>query len=187
MAVLQECPICNNKQSLKRKKCSCGADLDKFKRSGRIKYHIQYRLPGGKQRKELVGYSIEDAKAADGKRKVQKKEGRIFDMLPQEKPTFKELAAWYLGLPKIKKLASYKVLCINVITSYSIHYTKLYEKKSRTAWVETRLQKISNGNVDAVLNDLKEENAKKTHQRLTRLIGYIERFKASVDYRNNFV
>jgi len=58
------------------------------------------------------------------------------------------------------------------------------KKKSRTAWVETRLQKISNGNVDAVLNDLKEENAKKTHQRLTRLIGYIERFKASVDYNH---
>ena len=30
------------------------------------------------------------------------------------------------------------------------------KKKSRTAWVETRLQKVSNGNVDAVLNDLKD-------------------------------
>ena len=125
MAILQECPICNNKQSLKRKKCSCGADLDKFKRSGKIKYHIQYRLPGGKQRKELVGYSIEDAKAADGKRKVQKKEGRIFDMLPQEKSTFKELSDWYLGLPKIKKLASYQVLCINLASFNAVFGHKL--------------------------------------------------------------
>jgi len=73
MAVLAECPICHRKQSNKNKKCKCGEDLDQAKRSKRVKYWIKYRLPGGKQRKEFVGKSIEDARAADGKRKRQKK------------------------------------------------------------------------------------------------------------------
>ena len=58
------------------------------------------------------------------------------------------------------------------------------KKKLRAAWVEHRLQKISNGDVDAVLEDLKGDNTKKPHQRLTRLIGYIERFKHSLDYHH---
>jgi hypothetical protein len=52
----------------------CGADLEKAKRSGKVKYWIAYRLPGGKQRLEkLTGEnagSIEYAIAADAKRKV---------------------------------------------------------------------------------------------------------------------
>lgn len=70
MAVLQECPVCNNKQSLKKIEGKCGVNWVSKKKQGKIKYWIQYRLPGGKQRKEFVGYSIEDAKTADGKRKT---------------------------------------------------------------------------------------------------------------------
>ena len=54
MAILQECPICKNKQSVKNKKCNCGADLDKIKNAGKARYWIQYRLPNGKQKKEFV-------------------------------------------------------------------------------------------------------------------------------------
>jgi integrase len=114
MAILQECPICKNKQSVKNKKCKCGANLDSKKKQGKTRYWIQYRLPGGNQRKEFVSYSIEDAKTADGKRKTQKKEGRIFDMLPEAKMTFNELTEWYLDQPKRKKLAYYAILKINL-------------------------------------------------------------------------
>jgi integrase len=64
-------------------------------------------LPDGKQRREFVGTSIEKARDADGKRRAQKRENRIFDMLPESKMTFDELAKWYLSLKSVKKLASY--------------------------------------------------------------------------------
>lgn len=114
MAILQECPICKNKLSVKKKQCKCGADLDKLKNSGKIRYWINYKLPNGKFRREFVSNSKEDAKAADGKRKVQKKEGRIFDMLPEAKTTFLELTEWYLEQPKLQKLAYYNILKINL-------------------------------------------------------------------------
>ncbi|MEN6438933.1 MAG: site-specific integrase, partial [Syntrophobacter sp.] len=81
----------------------------KFKKNGKVRYWIQFRIPGtNQQRKEFVGMSIEEAKAADGKRKVQKHENRIFDMLPEGKMNFSELAKWYLELAPVKKLASYR-------------------------------------------------------------------------------
>jgi len=46
-------------------------------------------LAGRKQRWEEVGYSIEGAKDAEGKRRDQKREGRIFDIKPEAKMTFK--------------------------------------------------------------------------------------------------
>ncbi len=106
MSVLAECPICRRKQSAKNKKCKCGEDLDRAKRGQRVKYWISFRLPGGKQRREPVSFSIEEARDADGKRRSQKREGRIFDMLPESKMTFNELAKWYLDLKSVKKLAS---------------------------------------------------------------------------------
>jgi integrase len=104
MAILAECPICKRRQAVKNKVCVCGENLDKAKRSGRLRYWVQYRLPGGRQRKELVGTSIEEARDAEGKRRGQKREGRIFDMLPESKMTFKELAEWYLELSAVSKL-----------------------------------------------------------------------------------
>lgn len=107
MAVLAECPICHKKQCLRNKKCKCGEDLERAKRSQRVKYWICYRLPGGKQRREAIGYSIEEARDAEGKRRGQKRENRIFDIRPETKMTFRELTEWYLGLEKVKTLPSY--------------------------------------------------------------------------------
>ena len=79
MAILAKCPICRRKQSIRNKKCKgCGEDLDQAKKSGRVEYWINYLLPNGKQRREPVGTSIEDARAADGKRKAQKKGKQYF-------------------------------------------------------------------------------------------------------------
>jgi integrase len=116
MAVLAECPICHNKQATKNKVCSCGEDLDAAKRSKKVRYWIMYRVPGGKQRKEYVGYSVQEARDADGKRKGQKREGRIWDMLPGVNTTFQELEDWYLGLRSVKKLVSYPQVKINITT-----------------------------------------------------------------------
>jgi integrase len=121
MAILAECPTCRNKQSLKNKRCKCGENLDKAKRSQRVKFWIQYRLPGGTQRKEYVGsfedlngYSIEDARIAAGKRKTQKRENRLLDIKPDSKMTFNELTEWYLNLEKVKALASYDTIKISL-------------------------------------------------------------------------
>ena len=109
--ILAECPICHKKQATRNKICGgksgCGENLVKAKRSKRVRYWIKYRLPGGKQRKEFVSYSIEEARDADGKRRSQKRENRIFDIVPEAKMTFSELAGWYLELEKVKALSSY--------------------------------------------------------------------------------
>jgi len=114
MAILAECPTCKLKQSVKNKVCKCGENLDKAKRSERVRYWVSFRLPGGKQRRELVGTSIEEARAAEGKRRGQKKEGRFFEMLPASKITFNELVKWYLGIEKVKSLASYDIIKISL-------------------------------------------------------------------------
>jgi integrase len=115
MSILAECQICKRKQSLKNKMCRCGENLDKAKRSKKVRYWINYRLPGGKQRREPVSFSIEEARAAEGKRRSQKRENRIFDMLPDSKTTFNELTDWYLDLTSVKGLVSFRSMkiCIN--------------------------------------------------------------------------
>ncbi|MEE9497030.1 MAG: site-specific integrase, partial [Desulfobacterales bacterium] len=82
---------------------------------------ITYRLSGGKQRTEYVGamegldgFSINDARDAQSKRRVQKRENRILDIKPDSKMTFRELSDWYLDLEKVKALASYEIIKINL-------------------------------------------------------------------------
>jgi integrase len=118
--ILAECPDCHKKQSVRNKQCIgkikgsilCEADLDRLKKQPKkVKYYISYRIPGGsgKQRMEFVGYKVTEARDADGKRKVQMRENRFeFDVLPESKMTFRELADWYVGLTSVKKLASYR-------------------------------------------------------------------------------
>jgi integrase len=114
MAVLGECPFCHRKQAVKNRVCPCGEDLVQLKRSKKIRYWISYRLPGGKQRREAVGYSIEEARDAEGKRRGQKRENRIFDIKPEAKMTFSELTEWFLELEKVKTLNYYPTLKINL-------------------------------------------------------------------------
>jgi integrase len=95
--------------------------LDDAKKAKKVRYHITYRMPDGKQRWESVGafegldpFSVTDAENALAKRKVQKKEKRIFDMLPESNQRFSELTEWYLGLEKVKALAYHNILKINL-------------------------------------------------------------------------
>jgi len=110
MSIFAQCPICRKKQSVKNKLCTCGENLDRAKKSNRVQYWIDFYLPGGKRKREPVGYSLDDAKAAEGKKRGLKKENRLFDILPESKMTFSELATWYFKLEKVKALASYSIL-----------------------------------------------------------------------------
>ena len=120
MSILAQCPICRQKQSIKNKVCKCGENLDKAKRSRRIKYWVNFRLPNGKQRREPVKgeginpYSIEDARKYDAKRKIQKAENRILDIKQDSTMTFDELTEWYLGLEKVKALSSYWLIKLSL-------------------------------------------------------------------------
>lgn len=114
MAVLAECPRCRKKQSVKNKLCSCGEDLDKAKRSKRIKYWIDCRLRDGSHHREALSKfddvnpsSSDDAKAVLSKRVVQKKENRVFEIKEDCNLTFQELWDWYLSLEAVKKLHSF--------------------------------------------------------------------------------
>ena len=71
--------------------------MDKAKRNKTAKYWISYRMPDGKQRTEYVGafedlsgYSIEDARIAESKRKTQKRENKLLDIKTDSKMTFSE-------------------------------------------------------------------------------------------------
>lgn len=105
MAVLAECFQCHAKQKTSNKRCKCGADLDRGKKARKVKFWISYRLEG-KQRRELVGTSIEEARDALGKRMGQRRENRIFEMQPESRMTFSELSKWYFDLAAIKGLRS---------------------------------------------------------------------------------
>ena len=93
MAVMVQCPFCHNKRSLQMKKCPCGMDLVKAKKNMELIYWITYRADG-RQYWEKAGTSLDDAKAADGKRKAQKKEGKILEGVASFKRV-DELVKWY--------------------------------------------------------------------------------------------
>ena len=57
-------------------------------------------------------------------------------------------------------------------------------QNDRPGWVKPRVREISDGNVEAVLKELEEENDKNPNDRLKRLIGYIKRFYDALDYDN---
>lgn len=111
MAVMAQCPICKQRQKLANKICRCGEDLNQAKRSRRTRYWITYRVPGSRKKFwQLIGASLKEAQDADSKRRVQRREGRIFDMVPMADSTFSELFAWYMGLESVRALAWFKAL-----------------------------------------------------------------------------
>jgi integrase len=186
MAVLGECPICKRKQSLRNKQCRCGEDLDKAKRSRKTKFYIRYRLPGGKQRQEMVGFSIKEARDADSKRKVQKRENRIFDMLPESKMTFQELTDWYLKLSSVKALASYRSVSIylkgfnkvcgdkiiSTIKPLDLEQLQINRKKKglKPATIDLEINLVKTMITKAFDNDLIDGNCLKAFRKIKKMI-----------------
>ncbi|TDT90783.1 site-specific recombinase XerD [Pseudodesulfovibrio indicus] len=122
MAILARCPFCRVMQSVKNKHCKgCGEDLDKLKRSRKIQYWVSTSIPTNektaegknkyRQIRKPVGYSIQEARDADGKHSSLKRENRLFDILPESNLTFNELRGWYIKLKSVKGLASYDRVC----------------------------------------------------------------------------
>ena len=186
MAILAECPVCHKKQSVKNKMCSCGENLDKAKRRKEaVKYWIDYRV-NGKSRREPVGYSIEEARDADGKRRTQKRENRIFDIMPEAKMTFQELADWYLDLEKVKARAYYGTLQTNLKTFNSefgaiiVNQIKLvdlenYQAKRKEAgmsdsYVDQEVGAAKRVVKKAFYNDLVGGDTLKTFERVEKLL-----------------
>lgn len=114
MAILLECPVCHKKQSIRNKLCNCGENLDRAKKAQRVKFWINYRKPDGKAKRESVGYSLAEAKDAEGKRRVQIRENRFFDIKPDSKMSFNELSKWYIGLEGVKRLHYYETIKYNL-------------------------------------------------------------------------
>jgi len=114
MAVLQECNLCHRTQSLKNKKCcKCENNLDTAKRSNQIKYYVDYFLNSGKRKRDFIGFSIKEAKDVDHKIKIQKRENRFFDPIPDSNISFKELSEWHLN-QQDKEKDYYYVLSLNL-------------------------------------------------------------------------
>ena len=77
MAILAQFPTCRTKQKVANKRCRCGEDLDKAKKANRVQYWASYYLPGGKNRREPAGISIDKARDAEGKRRAHQDEVHV--------------------------------------------------------------------------------------------------------------
>jgi len=186
MAILAECPRCHRKQAGKNKFCiGCGNDLDKAKRSKRVKYWITYRMPGGKQRRELIGTSIAEARDAEGKRWGQKRENRIWDMIPESDITYQELADWYLQLEETKSRVYYPNLkstlkhFLEVFGDTSVRDTKsndlgsyqvqMQKKNWSSAYIDKQIEAAKNLVNKAFDNDLIHGNCLKPFRKVKKM------------------
>ena len=159
MSILAECPLCKQKQSLKNKNCKCGEDLVKAKKVKRVKYWINYRLTTGQQRRESVGamedldgYSIQDARNAEAKRRVQKKENRVMEMLPESNMTFNDLSDWYLGLSKVQKFATYDRSVLVLKNFNTVFGTWQLDMIKQTDIEEYQIKRKKQGRADATID-----------------------------------
>lgn len=121
MALLQECPKCKERQSLKywakvgegdsvkkvvrtRRRCqSCGFKLDKS--SGKT-YWIEY-YQNGKRKRERIGPSKSAAEQRLREALKLRTEERYIDKDPAARITLGELCKWYLDLTEVKAKDSY--------------------------------------------------------------------------------
>ena len=112
MSILIECPICHKKHCCKKQtlQMRSGPGQGQAVEEGPVSGSAT-GCPGGSSGASLSELNRR-GRDADGKRRGQKREGRIFEMLPDAKLTFKQIAEWYLKLSSVKKLASYPRIAI---------------------------------------------------------------------------
>lgn len=152
MAILAECPFCHSKRSMKRKKCSCGADLDQLKRTQKVRYWIDYRDDSGKHRRTPEGFSLEDAKAADGKVRGKKREGSILEITNESRTTYSELIEWYLGLSNVKELVSFERI-EDALDNFKNVFGKKYINTVKNAdLVEYQRKRMGEGRAKATID-----------------------------------
>jgi hypothetical protein len=103
MGLLVECPECKRRNSPKAKNCNCGGNLSKF--SGRV-YWIDY-LVEGKRIRERIGPNKTAAEQRLRDVLTARTEGRYIRKSPDARIRFKDMTAWYLGLPEVQAKRSY--------------------------------------------------------------------------------
>jgi len=170
MAILAECPRCKRKQGNDNDLClSCGQDMKKLKKSGNVRYWISYYIPDGRdksgkvkyrQRRELVGTSITEARAAAGKRSGQKRENRFsWDMLAGTDMTFGELVEWYLNLEDVKELKAFASTYCRVQNFNKVYGSRLLSEIKNidlTNYQRIRSQQgIKNTTIDTEMREVK--------------------------------
>lgn len=74
-----------------------------------MRYFVHYRDSNGRQRKELVGFSLSKARKKESDCLAEKD-----DIAPDPKMTFDKLANWYMSLERVKALSYYKILKIHL-------------------------------------------------------------------------
>lgn len=129
MAILAECPKCHRKQKLGNRWCKCHENLDRLKKCKKLQYWIVFWHNGKQHFEKMKGEnatSLSYAKDAEGKRRSQKRENKIFDVLAEVNMTFSQLADWYLNLEKVKTLASFSTIKI---------YLKKFNEQFGNTWV----------------------------------------------------
>ena len=114
MAILVRCPNCyrwakpTDKVCGSGKKKGCGANLQSLKKARKVNYYVDYLMPDGKAKREKAGKTLEEARAAEGKRLGQRWENpNILMKVTDDRMTFNELKDWYLGLSSVQRLRSY--------------------------------------------------------------------------------
>jgi len=132
-----------------------------------------------------VGYLIQEAQAAEGKRKAQKYENpAILEKVPAEKMTFNELTEWYLDLETTKKLASYRrikaimknfneVLGNRIVSGIKLQELEEYQEKREeegraAATIDMEISITKTMVTKAFDNDLVDGRTVKAFQRVKR-------------------
>jgi hypothetical protein len=95
---------CKKRNSQKAKNCKCGFALAKF--SGRV-WWIEYYDHDKRLRRERIGPNKAAAEQRYREVMSARTEGRYIKKSPDAITLFKDLAAWYLDLPKVKAKRSY--------------------------------------------------------------------------------
>ncbi len=99
-----------------------------------------------------MGFSIDEARDAMGKRRGQKRENRLFDILPESKMTFLDLTDWYLELEKVKTLASYSIIQV-YLKKFNSQFGNMIISKIKPAALENLIQKRKKeGRADATID-----------------------------------
>jgi integrase len=83
---------------------------------------------------------------------VQKKEKRIFDMLPESETTFSQLGEWYLALKPLKKLASYSRIEGALSNFNSVFGNRTVDEVKRTDLENYQEQRLEAGIAPATVD-----------------------------------
>jgi integrase len=88
--------------------------MDKAKRGNKVRFWLNYRLAGGKQRREFAGDTLAAAEIKKGEVLRQVQQGALPEVAIDKKLTMQQLADWHLGRHAVRSKAYYPTLKINL-------------------------------------------------------------------------